>query len=322
MEGDGEGVNKQESNVEELEEKLCQLIVSDEAPVEDEPQDAAPDAAVQEPEASSPPAHQELPTQRYSRKVFVGGLPPDIDEEGIISSFQRFGSLVADWPYKAQCRSYFPPKGYAFLLFENEKSVEELVKACVKDDERLQFWVSSPSISHKSVQIRPWKLSDNDYVLDRTVPVDPRKTVFVGGLPRTLSASEVAQIMSRLYGTVCYAGIDTDPELRYPKGTASVAFSDRNSYIEAIKTRFVTLRQDGRKCTSDKRVEIKPYIWDDQNCDNCLTSGYGTKPAHFFCSNISCLRYYCLDCWLVMHARPDIKFHSPDYIRRMSTRWS
>lgn len=29
-------------------------------------------------------------------------------------------------------------------------------------------------------------------------------------------AVELAMIMDRLYGGVCYAGIDTDPELRYP----------------------------------------------------------------------------------------------------------
>jgi hypothetical protein len=28
---------------------------------------------------------------------------------------------------------------------------------------------------------------------------------------------ELAMIMDRLYGGVCYAGIDTDPELKYPK---------------------------------------------------------------------------------------------------------
>ena len=90
--------------------------------------------------------------ERYSRKVFVGGLPPDIDEgikcwqrdatrrefwvslmklilmltlsffknsvEEINASFRRFGSLVVDWPHKAESKSYFPPKGYAFLLFQ------------------------------------------------------------------------------------------------------------------------------------------------------------------------------------------------------------
>lgn len=28
---------------------------------------------------------------------------------------------------------------------------------------------------------------------------------------------ELAMILDRLYGGVCYAGIDTDPELKYPK---------------------------------------------------------------------------------------------------------
>ena len=56
--------------------------------------------------------------ERFSRKVFVGGLPPDIDEDEITASFRRFGALVVDWPHKAESKSYFPPKGYAFLLFQ------------------------------------------------------------------------------------------------------------------------------------------------------------------------------------------------------------
>lgn len=133
--------------------------------------------------------------ERFSRKVFVGGLPPDIDEgktytqstfsglfgmvsgsppdppstagarspeergssgrcsweaaenkffyemlylnsicqsicnndirvcitDEITSSFRRFGALVVDWPHKAESKSYFPPKGYAFLLFQVSK---------------------------------------------------------------------------------------------------------------------------------------------------------------------------------------------------------
>ena len=57
-------------------------------------------------------------------------------------------------------------------------------------------------------------------------------------------------IMDRLYGGVCYAGIDTDPELRYPKGAGRVAFSNQQSYIAAISARFVQL-QHGE---IDKRV--------------------------------------------------------------------
>jgi len=36
----------------------------------------------------------------------------------ITASFRRFGALVVDWPHKAESKSYFPPKGYAFLLFQ------------------------------------------------------------------------------------------------------------------------------------------------------------------------------------------------------------
>lgn len=59
-------------------------------------------------------------------------------------------------------------------------------------------------------------------------------------------------IMDRLYGGVCYAGIDTDPELKYPKGAGRVAFSNQQSYIAAISARFVQLQHND----IDKRVSF------------------------------------------------------------------
>ena len=38
------------------------------------------------------------------------------------------------------------------------------------------------------VQIRPWNLSDSDFVMDGSQTLDPRKTIFVGGVPRPLRA--------------------------------------------------------------------------------------------------------------------------------------
>ena len=67
---------------------------------------------------------------------------------------------------------------------------------------------------------------------------------------------ELAMIMDRLYGGVCYAGIDTDPELRYPKGAGRVAFSNQQSYIAAISARFVQL-QHGE---IDKRVSGRNFL--------------------------------------------------------------
>ena len=63
-------------------------------------------------------------------------------------------------------------------------------------------------------------------------------------------------IMDRLYGGVCYAGIDTDPDLRYPKGAGRVAFSNQQSYIAAISARFVQLQH----ADIDKRVCMFGFI--------------------------------------------------------------
>ena len=68
------------------------------------------------------------------------------------------------------------------------------------------------------VQVRPWRISDSDYIMDGSHAIDTRKTIFVGGVPRPLKAIELAEIMNEKYGNVCYAGIDIDTELKYPKG--------------------------------------------------------------------------------------------------------
>uniref|UniRef100_A0A8C9EMD2 RRM domain-containing protein n=1 Tax=Pavo cristatus TaxID=9049 RepID=A0A8C9EMD2_PAVCR len=249
-------------------------------------------------------------------------FPLCVDE--ITASFRRFGPLIVDWPHKAESKSYFPPKGYAFLLFQDESSVQALIDACIEEDGKLYLCVSSPTIKDKPVQIRPWNLSDSDFVMDGSQPLDPRKTIFVGGVPRPLRAVELAMIMDRLYGGVCYAGIDTDPELKYPKGAGRVAFSNQQSYIAAISARFVQL-QHGE---IDKRVEVKPYVLDDQLCDECQGARCGGKFAPFFCANVTCLQYYCEYCWAAIHSRAGREFHKPlvkeggDRPRHISFRWN
>lgn len=85
--------------------------------------------------------------EKYSRKVFIGGLPPDINEsesfisrestlwvvcvmrkpqppiiflfsEEIYAAFRKFGALSVNWPQKGETRPHYPPRGYAFLIFQ------------------------------------------------------------------------------------------------------------------------------------------------------------------------------------------------------------
>lgn len=70
----------------------------------------------------------------------------------ICNTFSRFGSLVVDWPHKAESKSYFPPKGYCFLIFELECSVQLLMNACVPEGDKYYVPVSSPTMKDKPVR--------------------------------------------------------------------------------------------------------------------------------------------------------------------------
>ena len=144
-------------------------------------------------------------------------------------------------------------------------------------------------------------------------------------MPRPLKASELAEIMDSKFGNVCYAGIDTDPELKYPKGAGRVTFCSQSSYISAVTARFVQLTyadMDKKvniqllsmakiKLHVSQQVEIKPYVLDDQPCDECHGVQCSGKYAPFFCGNVNCLQYYCEHCWATVHSMPAKFSHRP-----------
>ena len=47
----------------------------------------------------------------------------------------------------------FHPLGYAFLLFQDERSVQALIEACIKEEDKLYLCVSSPTIKDKPVSL-------------------------------------------------------------------------------------------------------------------------------------------------------------------------
>jgi len=75
------------------------------------------------------------------------------------------------------------------------------------------------------------------------------------------------------------------------------------------------------------QVEVKPYVLDDQICDECAGVHSGGKFAPFFCANVTCLQYYCEPCWARIHSAPGREFHKPlvkegaDRPRAMPFRW-
>ncbi|KAI1711936.1 RNA recognition motif domain-containing protein [Ditylenchus destructor] len=129
----------------------------------------------------------------YSRKVFIGGLPIDITDAEIHNTFARFGRLFVDWPRRSDAsnrdRRAKNVTGYVFLIYENELSVQQLVGQCYCDSDRYYILISSPTMREKPVQVRPWRLTDTDYMPRPSLPLEPRRTVFIGGVPRPTKAS-------------------------------------------------------------------------------------------------------------------------------------
>ncbi|CAP29629.3 Protein CBR-CPB-1 [Caenorhabditis briggsae] len=247
----------------------------------------------------------------YSRKVFIGGLPIDVPDEEVYVTFGSFGKVLIDWPrrpehngrasdmYESEMgrRNLRSVSGYVFLVFTHEDSVQDLVNACEFYDGKYYLQLSSPTMQDKAVQVRPWRLSDIDYFSEEKVTVDPRRTVFIGGVPRPTRACDLARSLQDYYGKVSYVGIDIDPELKYPKGAARVTFATAQSFVRAISGRFVQVTH----AETNKRVEIKPYVMEDQYCDECEGDLCKHNYAPYYCGDSSCLQYYCEGCWDRMH---------------------
>ena len=100
-----------------------------------------------------------------------------------------------------------------------------------------------------------------------------------------------------------------------------MTFRNRQSYVKAIKSKFVTIKANldatdpspkfektvnfenlflgsfifkTSKCNSLLKIQIDPYL-EDAKCFKCNNRSF------FFCRNEYCLDYYCENCWKTNH---------------------
>lgn len=121
-----------------------------------------------------------------------------------------FGTLRVDWPKKLPtCEA--PPNGYAFLVFDTENGVKNLMNACFFSENRYIYTIVTAkqlqhpvgfSIPHDvlicffplnsgkiQVEIKVWKVKEALHTVEGYEGY-MRWSVFVGAVPRTCTASE------------------------------------------------------------------------------------------------------------------------------------
>lgn len=243
----------------------------------------------------------QLPSRSYknpvfSCKVFLGGVPWDVTEAGLIETFGKFGPLRVQWPSKDSRQQCGHQKaGYVYLIYESERYVKSLLQACTQDfgsgshPEKYYYQLSSRKMRFKEVQVIPWLLADSNYIRCQTNRPDMNKTVFVGALHGMLTAEGLAKIMNDLFGGVAFVGIDSD-KYKYPLGSGRVSFNNPRSYTKAVSAAFIEVKSS-QFC---KKIQVDPYL-ESSECSTChIQSG------PIFCRD--CLRYFCKACWNWNHS--------------------
>lgn len=240
-------------------------------------------------------------SKTLSVKVFLGGVPWDITEQNLIQAFRPFGPIRIEWPGKdMSC----VPKGYLYIIFDNEKQVRNLLLSCTQDfgsgSGAWYYKISSKRMRNKEVQVIPWVIADSTYVRCPATRLDSGKTVFVGALHGMLSAEALANIFQDLFKGVVYAGIDTD-KYKYPIGSGRVVFNNHHSYMKAVSAAFIEIKTT--KFT--KKIQVDPYL-EDALCSHC-----NLRQGPYYCRDLDCFKYYCRSCWDTQHIIDSMCHHRP-----------
>ncbi|VDK88103.1 unnamed protein product [Litomosoides sigmodontis] len=190
----------------------------------------------------------------------------------------------------------------------HECSVQSLVNASEISKGKLLIDLKDGDRVIKTVQVKPWNLDRSTCSLISLPEFIDRYSIFVAGIPRTLTAMELVQLFQQVVNNVVQATLEVESSTNYPRGSAKVVFGNREAFLVAIAMHRFTL------CTlSEQRVvEMRPYVLEGMSCEICYRSA-----GVFLCPQLPCLLYYCVQCWTVIHRESGMHTHRPVTRRSM-----
>ncbi|CAF3378066.1 unnamed protein product [Rotaria socialis] len=254
-----------------------------------------------------------------SCKVFLGGIPHDLNPRDLQERLEHFGPVRLEWPnmdhMSIQRNSANIVTGFVYAIYENEESVRQILHTCSTktdrslDDGRCEYYLEvfsqRTTSRRKSIQIIPWFVEDSQWLAETDFPSNGygsweqrlnsteciNRTVFVGALHGMVTAYALARIFQELFGDVEYAAIDTDRN-KYPIGSGRVVFVNAHSYYAAVTANYLMIECD-KFC---KVIQIDPYLSDSVTCAGA-NGQWCQNMGQFFCRSLKCMKYYCATCW-------------------------
>lgn len=89
-------------------------------------------------------------------------------------------------------------------------------------------------------------------------------------------------------------------------GSARVAFSTYESYLQAVLTGFIHVKSN----LFDQKFQVNPYLY-ERECSVCQF-----QQAPYFCRDVACLNYFCRTCFHEKHSDPQLRVH---YLKVLTT---
>uniref|UniRef100_A0A1I8FDY9 RRM domain-containing protein n=1 Tax=Macrostomum lignano TaxID=282301 RepID=A0A1I8FDY9_9PLAT len=149
------------------------------------------------------------PSDEAFRKIFVGGLSPDVSTDGLREYFAKFGEVTDCVGNPATQRS----KGFGFVTFKDAETVN--------------------AVQAK----RPHTIQDKEVEVKRAMPRDegdrPEFRLFVGSLPKDATEDEIREQFGQ-FGDIESVEIARVKETGDSRGFGFVTFSDYDSVDKAV----------------------------------------------------------------------------------------
>lgn len=189
---------------------------------------------------------------QYSTKVFVGGVPWDMNNDDMMEVFGPFGALAIQRPGKdvrlSRASQGLDKAGYLYIIFDSDTSVHRLLKYCkleMTEGGHRYFYMlfSKRSKKEKRVQVIPWNTADSVCQVNPLAKEDQERTVFLGALHGMMNGKAVAEALKLIFGPVEFVALDTD-KYKYPMGSGRAMFTHTKDYLKAVNAGFVRVKSD------------------------------------------------------------------------------